>query len=113
MTLTNTGNSGVTISNVTFSGAGFNGGGGNTGLTLSPQQKASVIVTFAPAVAGSTRGAVTITSNAAPITIALSGTGVAQVVPHSVSLNWTASTSSVIGYLTSTPGNVSAGPVRS
>jgi fibronectin type 3 domain-containing protein len=56
-------------------------------------------VTFAPAAAGSVTGSVVIVSNASNslTTIPLSGTGV-QVVSHSVQLNWTASTSTVVGY---------------
>ncbi len=98
VTITNAGNSNVTISNVTVSGAGFNAGGGAAGLILSPGQAAPLSVTFAPAAVGSASGSVTVTSNAtnSPITIALTGTGAAQA--HSVDLNWTASTSSVIGY---------------
>ncbi len=98
VTITNSGNSNVTISNVTVSGAGFNAGGGIAGLILSPGQMAPLSVTFAPAAAGSASGSVTVTSNAtnSPITVALTGTGAAQA--HSVSLSWTASTSSVIGY---------------
>ena len=98
VTITNSGNSNVTISNVTVSGAGFNAGGGIAGLTLSPGQTAPLSVTFAPAATGSASGSVTVTSNAtnSPITVALTGTGATQA--HSVSLSWTASTSSVIGY---------------
>jgi hypothetical protein len=109
VTLTNIGNFNVTISNVTVSGAGFNAGGGVTGLVLSPGQTASVSVTFAPAVVGSATGSVKVTSNASnsPATITLTGTGVAQA--HSVSLSWTASTSSVIGYNVYS-SNVSGGP---
>ena len=110
VTLTNTGNSSVHhLERQLFRRRLQCGRSGTRASLCAPQQNASVIVTFAPAVAGSTRGAVTITSNAAPITIALSGTGVAQVIPHSVSLNWTASTSSVIGYNVYS-GTVSGGP---
>jgi fibronectin type 3 domain-containing protein len=44
-------------------------------------------------------GSATVTSNAtnSPLTISLSGTGV-QAVSHSVTLSWTASTSTVVGY---------------
>ncbi len=98
VTITNAGNSNVTISNVSVSGAGFNAGGGVAGLILSPGQTAPLSVTFAPAAVGNASGSVTVTSNAtnSPITIALAGTGAAQ--SHSVNLNWTASTSSVTGY---------------
>jgi HYDIN/CFA65/VesB-like, Ig-like domain/Immunoglobulin I-set domain len=97
--LTNAGNSSVTISNVSVAGGGFNAGGGLSGAILSPGQTATLSATFAPATAGSVTGSVTVTSNASnsPMTIALSGTGVAPVT-HSVSLSWTPSTSSVAGY---------------
>jgi len=109
VTINNSGNSNVTISNVTVSGAGFNAGGGVAGLILSPGQTAPLSVTFAPAAVGSVSGSVTVTSNAtnSPITIALTGTGATQA--HSVSLNWTASTSSVVGYNVYS-SHVSGGP---
>ena len=96
--VTNSGSSNITISSVVVSGAGFNAGGGIAGLILSPGQAAPLSVTFAPAAAGSASGSVTLKSNAtnSPITIALTGTGVAQA--HSVDLSWTPSTSSVTGY---------------
>ena len=96
--VTNSGSSNVTISSVLVSGPGFNAGGGIAGLILSPGQTAPLSVTFAPAAAGSVSGSVTVKSNAtnSPMTIALTGTGVAQA--HSVDLRWTPSTSSVIGY---------------
>ncbi len=97
--LTNAGNSSVTISNVSVSGAGFNAGGGLTGVTLSPGQSATVSATFSPATAGSATGRITVTSNAtnSPLTVALSGTGLAPVT-HSVFLSWATSASSVSGY---------------
>jgi hypothetical protein len=98
VTVANSGSSNVTISNIAVSGAGFNASGGVAGLILSPGQTASVSVTFAPAAAGSATGSVTMTSNAtnSPTKITLTGTGVAQA--HAVNLNWTSSTSSVVGY---------------
>jgi hypothetical protein len=98
VTMTNAGNSSVTISNVTISGAGFNASGGN-GVILSAGQATSITVTFDPSSAGSATGTLTVPSNASnsPATIALSGTGVASV-SHSVTLSWQASTSSVSGY---------------
>jgi hypothetical protein len=99
VTFTNNGNSNVTISNVTLSGAGYAVGGVQTGVILTPGQSATMSVTFTPATAGSLAGSVTVTSNASnsPATVALSGTGV-QVASHSVTLTWTASTSTVSGY---------------
>jgi hypothetical protein len=99
VSLTNAGNSSVTIANVTVVGPGFNAEGGLSGIILSPGQTATLSATFAPATAGSVTGGVTIASNAlnSPVTIALSGTGVAPTT-YSVALGWAPSTSSVAGY---------------
>jgi hypothetical protein len=98
-TLTNGGNSNVTISNVTVSGAGFNATGIPAGLILAPGQTATLTATFAPSAAGSESGSVSVASNAtnSPDSITLSGTGTAPVA-HSVQLAWTSSTSTVVGY---------------
>ena len=99
VTLTNSGNSQVTISNVSISGAGFNASGVSAGQILTPGQRGTLNVTFTPAAAGSVTGNVVVMSNASnsPATIALSGIGL-QVVSHSVDLSWSASTSVVVGY---------------
>ena len=96
---TNGGNSNVTISNVTVSGAGYTAGGVQAGQIVTPGQTATLNVTFAPAGTGLIPGSVTVTSNAtnSPASITLSGTGI-QPVSHSVTLTWTASTSTVSGY---------------
>jgi hypothetical protein len=97
-TLTNSGNANVTISNVSISGPGLGVSGASTGQVLTPGQTATLSVTFDPASAASVTGSVTVTSNAtnSPTTISLSGTGVQAA--YQVTLSWTASTSSVIGY---------------
>jgi HYDIN/CFA65/VesB-like, Ig-like domain len=99
VTVTNSGNSSVSISKISESGSGFTLTGAGTPVTLSVGQSLTFGVVFSPSAAGSASGTVTVTSNAAgsPVTIALSGTGV-QAATHSVTLNWTASTSSVSGY---------------
>jgi beta-galactosidase len=99
LTLTNAGNSDVTVSNVTIAGAGFAASGVSTGQILTPGQTAALNVTFTPASAVNVTGSVTVASNAtnSPGTITLSGTGV-QPVSHSATLSWVASTSSVAGY---------------
>jgi hypothetical protein len=99
VTLTNTGSSNVTISGVSVSGAGFTAGGGVSGLIVSPGQSTAVHTTFSPFTTGSYAGSLTVTSNAknSPLSIALSGTGVAAST-HSVALSWNASSSSVAGY---------------
>jgi hypothetical protein len=78
-TVTNTGGSSVTISQVAISGTGFTLSGVTTPVTLTAGQSASFNVEFAPTSAGSASGTVTVTSNASNSTlpIPLSGTGVA------------------------------------
>ncbi|HXX18174.1 MAG TPA: choice-of-anchor D domain-containing protein [Candidatus Acidoferrum sp.] len=95
-TLTNNGNSNITISNVAVTGAGFSASGVSNGTVLTPGQSATLSVTFAPTAAGAVSGAgVTITSNAtnSPTTVTLSGTGT-----HSVLLQWQASSTSGVQY---------------
>jgi hypothetical protein len=96
---TNSGNSNVTVSNVSISGAGYTASGVSSGQILTPGQTATLNVTFTPSSAGSIPGGVTVSSNAtnSPASITLSGTGV-QAVSNSVTLSWTASTSTVTGY---------------
>ena len=100
-TLTNNGNSNITVSGVTVTGAGFSASGVSNGTMLTPGQSATLTVTFAPTTPGAVNGAsVSIASNAtgSPTTITLSGTG--QVSSsHSVALTWNASpTSGINGY---------------
>jgi hypothetical protein len=97
--LTNNGNSTVTIGTVSATGAGFSASGVTAGQMIGAGQTATLGITFTPGSAATVSGAVTVTSNAtnSPINISLSGTGT-QAVAHSVSLSWTASTSTVVGY---------------
>jgi len=99
VTLTNGGNSNITISNVGISGAGFATNGVSTGQILTPGQIATLDLTFAPAAAAVVTGSVTVTSNAtnSPVTISMSGTG-AQVAPDQVTLSWTDSATTISGY---------------
>ncbi len=99
-TVTNTGNSNVAISGITATGAGYSLLSGAGAVTLSPNQSTSVSVQFAPSTAGAVNGSVNILSNAkgSVSSVALSGTGIAPVVSHSVALNWGVSSSSVAGY---------------
>ena len=98
VTLTNTGNSNITISGATATGAGFSATG-VAGTTLTPNQIATLRVTFAPTSAGAVTGSVAVNSNASNSpTISLAGTGVQQT-PHTVALTWTASVSTdIVGY---------------
>ena len=99
VTITNTGNSNVTISQISLSGAGYSATGGSTPVTLSPLQNLILTVQFSPTAAGSVNRSISIVSNASgsPASVSLTGTGVAAV-QHSVALTWTASTSTVSGY---------------
>ncbi|HEV7967683.1 MAG TPA: choice-of-anchor D domain-containing protein [Candidatus Acidoferrales bacterium] len=101
VTLTNSGNSDVTVSTVSVAGAAYSANGVSAGLILTPGQSATLDATFTPTGTGSLPGTVTVASSAtnSPTTISLSGTGTgSQTVPPSVALSWTASTSVVAGY---------------
>jgi Protein of unknown function (DUF1573)/Abnormal spindle-like microcephaly-assoc'd, ASPM-SPD-2-Hydin len=93
-TLTNTGNSSVTISQITVSGSGYTATGVGADQVLLAGQSVPITVTFAPTATGSAVGSVTITSNASnsPTTITLTGGS------HLVDLSWMPSTSAVVGY---------------
>jgi hypothetical protein len=110
VTISNSGNSNVSINNVTLSGPGFSASGVGSGLTLTPGQTATLSVVFNPAGAGAAAGSVSVSSNAtnSPASITLSGTGV-QPVQHSVILSWTASSSSGVQYF-AYRGTASGGP---
>jgi hypothetical protein len=99
VTVTNSGNGGVTLSQISESGAGFSATGFTVPLTLAAGQATSFNVTFDPASAGNLSGSVTVTSNAAnsPQAIALTGTGTAAA-SYSVNLSWTPSSSSYSGF---------------
>jgi hypothetical protein len=96
----NTGNADVTISQINISGTNFALTGASVPVTLSAGQSDSFNVQYSPTGAETDSGSVSIVSNAtgSPAAIALSGTGVAQQVQHSVSLSWTDSDSSIAGY---------------
>ncbi len=80
VTLTNSGNSNVTISSVSITGSGFTASGVSAGTILNTGQAATLTVNFAPTTAGSVTGNVSVTSNAtnSPNLISLSGNGVQQ-----------------------------------
>jgi len=79
-TVTNSGGTSATISQIAASGTGFSVSGVSTPITLTPGQSASFSVNFAPESAGSFSGSVAITSNASNpnLTIGLSGSATAQ-----------------------------------
>jgi Cep192 domain 4/Abnormal spindle-like microcephaly-assoc'd, ASPM-SPD-2-Hydin/HYDIN/CFA65/VesB-like, Ig-like domain len=92
VTLTNTGNSAVSISQVNVAGTGFSLNGSAPLVTLSAGQAASFSVTFTPTVAGNATGSVSVISTAAnsPMSISLAGVGVQpqiSVVPGAVTFS--------------------------
>lgn len=99
VTLANTGNASVAISQITETGAGFTISGLTPPLTLAAGQSTSFNVTFDPATTGSLSGSVKITSNAAnsPQVISLTGTGTSAAT-YSVDLTWSPSSSSYSGF---------------
>jgi hypothetical protein len=99
LTLTNSGQLDVSITNVTVAGAGIQVSGVPTGTILSPGQTATIRLTFSPTATGNMSGNVTVASDAAdsPLTVSLSGNGVA-LTSHGVILSWSPSVSDVVGY---------------
>lgn len=93
------GGAGVTLSNVTSSNAEFTLTGLSLPLTLSAGQTAPFTLTFKPQASGATSGTLTFTSNATngSLTESLTGTGM-PAPQHSVSLSWSESTPTVVGY---------------
>ena len=104
VTLTNSGNSSVTISGVSTSGAGFSASNVSSGTVLAPGQTAALNVTFAPTATGGVTGGVTVASNAtnSPATISMTGTGV-----QSNFTTWVSPSLVRVGQ-TDTPGTLSS-----
>jgi hypothetical protein len=113
-TVTNTGGSAVTLSQVSASGAGFSFNGISPPVTLSTGQSFTFNASFSPAASGSVGGVLSITSNASNpnLTIGLSGTGATpgQLAVNPVAVNFgnvtVGSSSTQNGTL-----SVSSGPV--
>ncbi len=89
----------VTVSAVASSNAEFVVSGLSLPLTLTAGQTVPYTLKFTPQASGAASSTITFTSNAtnSPVTQAASGNGTAPP-QHSVSLAWTASTSTVAGY---------------
>jgi len=109
--VTNAGNSSVTVTRSAVTGSGFSVSG-LSALTLQPGQSDSVPVVFAPASTGSVSGNISIATNSATASVALSGSGIVASSTHTVSLSWLASTSTgMAGYYVER-GTVSGGPYQ-
>jgi hypothetical protein len=121
-TVTNTGGSSLTISQVAISGTGFSLSGIAAPLTLTPGQATSFMVTLTPASAATVTGNVSIVSTASDptLTIPLSGIGTAaagqlSVTPTTLGLgNVVAeSTGTASGSLTASGASVTVTSVSS
>jgi Abnormal spindle-like microcephaly-assoc'd, ASPM-SPD-2-Hydin len=82
-TLTNAGDSAVTISEVNVTGGSFSVGRLTLPTTLSPQQSVTFTLTFTPSTAGAISGGLVAvsTANNSPLSIPLTGTGTVQGQP--------------------------------
>lgn len=98
-TLTNTGNSSVSIAQIAVSGGGFSTTGTMPPSTLTAGQTATLSIAFSPTSVSNFTGTVSVESNAtnSPATVSLTGTGVQAT--HWATLNWVASNSpQITGY---------------
>ena len=97
-TLTATASS-VTVSSATSTSAEFRLTGLSLPKTIAAGQSASFALTFTPQSSGAASGSISLASNASntPTVETLTGSGTATP-SHSVSLDWTSSTSAVVGY---------------
>jgi len=109
VTMQNTGDISMTIQGITVAGAGFGYSSISPGFSLAPNQKVTFQVWFSPKTAGAASAIVSFLSPnlSTPQTMALAGDGVSSgsggtppptTASHTVHLNWSASTSQIIGY---------------
>jgi hypothetical protein len=105
VTITNSGNSNLTVNQVVLSGSAFTLSDIPSQLELAPQQETSLLVTFSPQVKGTVSGFVKFVSKElnAPVIIALAGDGIDAGSPppsvsHTVKLQWNASPGNISGY---------------
>jgi hypothetical protein len=104
VTLTNTGNTDVTVSSVKVSGTGFSLSGWSSPVQLAASQSIAVNVQFDPKASGSYSGSLMVASDASdssvavPLSGAVAPAAAAPSAAHSVALAWDASSSAVSGY---------------
>lgn len=109
--ITNTGTTTLTISQLNFTGGTvFSVVGAIFPLSIAAGNSANVQIAFAPTTSGSFTGSVSASSSTGNSpSAALAGSAATTVSNHSVALNWSASTSSVVGYFVYR-GTASGGP---
>ena len=94
-------NADVVVSSATWSGSGYSVSGITFPVTVAAGKSTNYTVTFDPPAAGVSSGSISFLSNASDSSLSqtFSGDGGTQTSPqHTVSLSWSPSTSTVIGY---------------
>jgi hypothetical protein len=86
-TVTNSGDSSVTVSQISINGTGFTLSGITVPLTLAAGQSAPFSVMFSPAALGSATGTVTVSSNASNSTMSVSLTGMGATAAGQLSVS--------------------------
>ena len=109
-TISNTGDTSVTISQITISGTGFSLVGATAPITVGVGHSASFLVKFSPASTAAATGTVTVTSDASnpSLSIALSGSGTTTAAQLGVSPATLAIGTVVVGTSGSGSGSLSA-----
>src|ERR1700739_4970728 len=99
VTISNTGNSDVNVTQIAISGTAYSMTGGVLPITLSAGHTTSFTVVFAPLTTGNLAGSISVASTAtnSPAMVTLSGSGV-QSTSHSANLSWSDSASGLGGY---------------
>lgn len=90
----------VTVSSALWSGSGYSVSGVTFPMSVAAGQSAQYTVTFTPPATGSSPGSISFVSNASDSSLkqSFSGSGTQTTTPHSVSLTWNPSASTVAGY---------------
>ena len=102
--LTNTGNLALSISSVSVANPEFSVSGISKGVSLSPDQKLEFHVWFHPTAGGKASATISLNSSAglAPVKLAVAGSASTSASSasalHSVTLDWTNRSSSIMGY---------------
>lgn len=99
VTISNTGNSDVSVTQIGVSGTAYSVTGAMLPITLSAGHNTSFTVVFAPLTAGNLAGSISVASTAtnSPAMVTLSGSGV-QSTSHSANLAWSDSSTALAGF---------------
>jgi Abnormal spindle-like microcephaly-assoc'd, ASPM-SPD-2-Hydin/Transmembrane protein 131-like N-terminal len=99
VTISNTGNSDVSVTQIVVSGTAYSVTGAMLPITLSTGHNTSFTAVFAPLTAGNLAGSISVVSTAtnSPAMVTLSGSGV-QSTSHSANLAWSDSSTALAGF---------------